>query len=82
MSVVTLEEMVRKTLQGTFSITDPPQDTLVQRVAQQNGFLYVEIFAGNSPLNLLRARKTKQQLAEHPAKRPLVHLAEMDVCCI
>lgn len=56
------------------------ENTLIQQVAQEDGFLYIQIFGGNSPANLLKSRETKEKIAAQQTRRPIFHLAEMDIC--
>ncbi len=66
----------------TFPIATTVESTLIHRVVRQNGFLYIEIFGGNSPQNILKSRKTKEKIAQQETRRPIFHLAEMDICWV
>ncbi len=72
--------MSPKNIRAHFSLSVPAGNTLIQRVAEQDGFLYIEIFGGNSPDDLSESTRTKEKISQHETRRPLFHLAEMDVC--
>jgi len=72
--------MTKKDIRTLFPSTTPPENTLIQRTAQQDGFLYIEIFGGNSPENIVKSRKTKEKISQQETRRSIFHLAEMDIC--
>lgn len=81
--MISIEKNNRKEQQeirNSFSIYEPAGNTLIQQVAQQDGFLYIQIFGGNSPENLAKSTEIKARLEQQQTKRPIFFLAEMDVC--
>lgn len=56
------------------------EENIIQQAAKNNSFLYIDIFGGNTPKRLIKSRELKNRLEAHPSRRPLVYLAEMDVC--
>ncbi len=74
--------MTKKDIRSLFPISMPPENTLIQRIAKEDGFLYIEVFGGNSPENIIKSRETKQKIAQQETRRPIFHLAEMDICWV
>lgn len=72
--------MTKKDIGASFPMVTQAENTLINRVAQQDGFLYIEIFGGNSPENIVKSRKTKEKISQQETRRPIFHLAEMDIC--
>src|SRR3989344_1268276 len=74
--------MKKKDITTYFPLIELPQETLTHRGARQDAFFYIQIFGGNSPVQLSRAREVKQRILAQETRRPIIHLAEMDICWV
>ena len=56
-----------------------PSDTVLDKAAENNGFMWVDVFGGNSRKNLEAAKDTRKALRELKTKRPITYALETDV---